>query len=205
VGGGAQLGPLGTAATNRPIVPAPGDYDDGEFGGMMTGRGNRRTRRKPAPMPLCPPQIPHAARSRTRAAAVGIQRLTTWATARPSHPLHFSYMSRDYGCVTKITGSAFDDWIYWQLFLQLLLIAISYNNSKQSSNGPFFFDSEDLLHSPSRSAADSVEFCCTQSQSKSHVTTSGLSPISSSWRQVPWDSRQVILFSKWIIAVIVLM
>jgi hypothetical protein len=23
------LGPLGTAATNRPIVPAPGDYDDG--------------------------------------------------------------------------------------------------------------------------------------------------------------------------------
>jgi hypothetical protein len=22
-------------ATNRPIVPAPGDYDDGEIGGMM--------------------------------------------------------------------------------------------------------------------------------------------------------------------------
>jgi hypothetical protein len=31
------LGPLGTAATNRPIVPVPGDYDDGEFGGMMIG------------------------------------------------------------------------------------------------------------------------------------------------------------------------
>jgi hypothetical protein len=28
VGGGVQLGPLGTAATNRPIVSAPGDYDD---------------------------------------------------------------------------------------------------------------------------------------------------------------------------------
>jgi hypothetical protein len=27
VGGGIQ-GPLGTAATSRPIVPAPGDYDD---------------------------------------------------------------------------------------------------------------------------------------------------------------------------------
>jgi hypothetical protein len=40
VGGGVQLGPLGTAATNRPIVPAPGDYDDGEIGGMMIGRGN---------------------------------------------------------------------------------------------------------------------------------------------------------------------
>jgi hypothetical protein len=57
--GGIQLGPLGTAATNRPIVPAPGDYD-GEICGMMIGRGNRSTRRKPAPVPLCPPQIPHA-------------------------------------------------------------------------------------------------------------------------------------------------
>jgi hypothetical protein len=55
------LGPLGTAATNRPIVPAPGDYDDGEIGGMI-GRGNRSTRKKPAPMPLCPPQTPYAAR-----------------------------------------------------------------------------------------------------------------------------------------------
>jgi hypothetical protein len=50
VGGGIQLGPLGTAATDRPIVPAPGDYDDGEIGGMMIGRGNRSTRRKPAPV-----------------------------------------------------------------------------------------------------------------------------------------------------------
>jgi hypothetical protein len=31
VGGGVQLGLLGTAATNRPIVPAPGDYDDGKL------------------------------------------------------------------------------------------------------------------------------------------------------------------------------
>jgi hypothetical protein len=29
-------------------VPAPGDYDDEEIGGMMTGRGNRSTWRKPA-------------------------------------------------------------------------------------------------------------------------------------------------------------
>jgi hypothetical protein len=83
VGGGVQLGPLDTAATNRPIVPAPGDYDVGEIGGMI-GRGNRSTRRKPAPVPLCPPQTPHAARTRTRTAAVGSQRLTAWATARPS-------------------------------------------------------------------------------------------------------------------------
>jgi hypothetical protein len=73
VGGGAQLGPLGTAATNRPIVRAPGDYDDGEIGGVMIGRENRSTQRKPAPVPLCPSQTPYAARTRTRAAAVGSQ------------------------------------------------------------------------------------------------------------------------------------
>jgi hypothetical protein len=59
VWGGVQLGPFGTAATNRPIVPAPGDYDE-EIGVMMIGRGNRSTQRKPAPVPLCP-QTPHAA------------------------------------------------------------------------------------------------------------------------------------------------
>jgi hypothetical protein len=56
-------------------VSAPCDYDNGEIGGMI-GRGNRSTRRKPAPVPLCPPQIPHADRMRTRAAAMGSQRLT---------------------------------------------------------------------------------------------------------------------------------
>jgi hypothetical protein len=35
MGGGVQLGPLGTAATNRPIVLASGDYDDREIGGMI--------------------------------------------------------------------------------------------------------------------------------------------------------------------------
>jgi hypothetical protein len=54
------LGPLGTTATNAPIMPAPGDYDDGEIGGMMIGKGNGSTRRKPIPVPLCPPQTSHA-------------------------------------------------------------------------------------------------------------------------------------------------
>jgi hypothetical protein len=31
----------------------------------MIGRGNGSTRRKPAPAPLCPPQTPHAAKTRT--------------------------------------------------------------------------------------------------------------------------------------------
>jgi hypothetical protein len=73
-GDGVQLGSLGTAATNRPIVPTPGD-DDAEIGGIMIGRGNRNNLRKPALVPLCLPQTSHAARTRTRAAAVGNQRL----------------------------------------------------------------------------------------------------------------------------------
>jgi hypothetical protein len=58
------LGPLGITATNRPFVPAPRDYDDGEIGGMMIGRGNRSTRRNPTPVPLFPPQIPNALHGR---------------------------------------------------------------------------------------------------------------------------------------------
>jgi hypothetical protein len=46
-----QLGPLGTAATSRPIVPAPGNYDDGEIGGIID-RENRSTWKKPAPVPF---------------------------------------------------------------------------------------------------------------------------------------------------------
>jgi hypothetical protein len=42
----------------RPIVPAPDDYDDGEFGEITIGRGNRSTQKKPAPVSVCPRQIP---------------------------------------------------------------------------------------------------------------------------------------------------
>jgi hypothetical protein len=76
VGGGVQLGPLEPAATHWPIVAAPADYDDVEIGGMI-GRGNQSTRRKPAPVPLRPPQIPHNLTwAQTGAAAVGSQQLT---------------------------------------------------------------------------------------------------------------------------------
>jgi hypothetical protein len=40
MGCGVQLDLLGTAATNRPIMLTPGDYDD-EVCGLMIGRGNR--------------------------------------------------------------------------------------------------------------------------------------------------------------------
>jgi hypothetical protein len=62
-------------------MPAWGEYDAGEIGGMF-GKGNRSTRRKPAPVPLCLPQIPHAALTRTLVAAVGSQHLTAGATAQ---------------------------------------------------------------------------------------------------------------------------
>jgi hypothetical protein len=42
------LGPLGTTPTNRPIVPAPGDYDDGEIGGMI-GKWKRKYSEKTCP------------------------------------------------------------------------------------------------------------------------------------------------------------
>jgi hypothetical protein len=60
------------------------DDDCGAVGGMRTGRGNRSIRRKPAPVPLCPPQIPHDLTwARTWTSAVGSRRLTAWAMARP--------------------------------------------------------------------------------------------------------------------------
>jgi hypothetical protein len=90
-GGWSPIGSTRHCGHQWPIVPASGGYDDGEIGGMI-GRGNRSTRRKPAPMPLCPPQTPHAARARTRAATVGSQRLTAWATARPSYCIRLIYM-----------------------------------------------------------------------------------------------------------------
>jgi hypothetical protein len=40
------------------LVSEPGDCEDGEFAEMTIGRGHRSTRRKPAPAPLCPQQIP---------------------------------------------------------------------------------------------------------------------------------------------------
>jgi hypothetical protein len=70
--------PAGTSATVGLLYqPRMVDGDYGAVSGMKIGRGNRSTGRKPAPVPLCPPQIPHDLTwDRTRAAAVGNQRLT---------------------------------------------------------------------------------------------------------------------------------
>jgi hypothetical protein len=64
----------------QPRMTDDDDDDDNEcgaVGGMKIGRGNRGTRRKRAPVPLCSPQIPYDLTwERTRAAAVGSRRLT---------------------------------------------------------------------------------------------------------------------------------
>jgi hypothetical protein len=60
------------------------DDECGAVSGMRTGRGNGSTRRKPAPVPLCPSQIPYELTwAQNWPAAVGIQRLTAWAMERP--------------------------------------------------------------------------------------------------------------------------
>jgi hypothetical protein len=55
-----QSGAFGTAATTGLLYQPRviGDGDCGEIGGMNIIKGNRSARRKPAPTPLCPPQIP---------------------------------------------------------------------------------------------------------------------------------------------------
>jgi hypothetical protein len=95
---GVRVGPLGTAAIIG-LLYQPRMIDDGDCGAiseMKIGKGNRSTRRKPAPVPLCPPQIPHdLTRARTRPATVGSQRLTACAMARPKRNLSW-YISRYY-------------------------------------------------------------------------------------------------------------
>jgi hypothetical protein len=58
---------------------------------MISG-GNQSTRRKPTPVPLSPPQIPH---ERDQASNLGrsggTQWLTAWATERPTYTLSLKF------------------------------------------------------------------------------------------------------------------
>jgi hypothetical protein len=72
----------------RPLIgllyqPRMIDDECGAVSGMRIGRGNRSTRRKTAPVPLCPPQIPHGLTlAQIRAAAVGNRPLSYGAADR---------------------------------------------------------------------------------------------------------------------------
>jgi hypothetical protein len=55
------LSPLGTSPTifgplYQPLL-IDNNEECGTVSGMKIGKGNRTTRRKPAPVPICPPQI----------------------------------------------------------------------------------------------------------------------------------------------------
>jgi hypothetical protein len=82
------LGPLGTSATTVLLyLPRVIVMLENLVEWRLAGE-TEVLREKPAPAPLCPPQIPLARlRARTQAAAVGSQRLTAWAMARPSELL----------------------------------------------------------------------------------------------------------------------
>jgi hypothetical protein len=76
---GVRLSPLGTASTTGQLYQLR-MIDDGDYAaisGIKIEKGNQSTRRKPTPVPLFPPQIPHDLTwARTLAAAVGSRRLT---------------------------------------------------------------------------------------------------------------------------------
>jgi hypothetical protein len=89
VGGGVQLGPLGTAATNHlRCQPRVIMIMEKLVGWWLVGE----TEVLEENLPQCRfvnHKPPHAARTRTWVAAVGCQRLTAWATARPCLPVTF--------------------------------------------------------------------------------------------------------------------
>jgi hypothetical protein len=96
------------------------DDECGAIGGMRIGRRNWSTRRKLAPVPLCPPQIPHdMILARTRTAAVGSRRLTAWAMARPLNIFTSSYLHVPPNCCFRAQEPRHPDaWEAMQVYLQ---------------------------------------------------------------------------------------
>jgi hypothetical protein len=75
------LGPRGTTAIYWPIVPVQGDCEDGEVGGMKCDlQGKPKYSEKTFPDAILSTTNPTC---QTRAAAMGSQRLTASAMARP--------------------------------------------------------------------------------------------------------------------------
>jgi hypothetical protein len=113
---GVRLSLLGTAATVSPIVPAPDDRWCGAICVTRIGKENRSTQRKPAPVPLCPPQIPNDLTwARTRAAVLGSPRLTDWAMALPWYmvtdvfEIWFLRLEHKIGSCPEDSGNRFSD------------------------------------------------------------------------------------------------
>jgi hypothetical protein len=108
---------------NRPLTgllyqPRMIDDESGAVGRMEIGWGNRSTRRKPAPLPLCPPQIPHdLIWAWNRAAALGSRRQTAWFMAQP-----FVY---PFNSLRNLVPAA---WILFPISLLLIYASHPYKN-----------------------------------------------------------------------------
>jgi hypothetical protein len=109
LGGGVYTGSTRHCGHFWPIVPAPGDCEDGEVGGMNGSvRGNRSTRRKPVPdATLSTTNRTCQTRARTRAAAVGSQRLTASVMTRPSPSF---YLTRKFITIKRIGHRYYLEW-----------------------------------------------------------------------------------------------
>jgi hypothetical protein len=93
-----------------------------ETGVIKISKGNRRTQRKPTPVPLWPPQILHdLTRARTWADTVGSRRLTAWAMTR-SFTL-YQWVTSHYSCICSRLQShiKWTSWIVSQLLSRNLL------------------------------------------------------------------------------------
>jgi hypothetical protein len=118
-----RLSPLGTSATvgllYQPRIIDDDDY--GAVGGMKIGRGNRSTRRKPAPVPLCPPQIPHDLGSNPgrRGGKPATNRLS-YGTASLFHLLSVSYINPDFRLADYSPCHLLSRWFHDQLIFSTL-------------------------------------------------------------------------------------
>jgi hypothetical protein len=81
-----------TAAANGPFVHPPDDTQVWSSGGMiLTGNNNRSTARQTAPVPLCPPQIPHGQTWRRIRASTARSR---WLSNRLSYGTTFARVNK---------------------------------------------------------------------------------------------------------------
>jgi hypothetical protein len=90
VGGGIQAGSTRHVGHWMAYCTCPGWLWWGRNWWNEDWQGTPKYSEKTSPAPLCPPQVPlDQTRARTRAAAVGSQRLTAWAMARPCSGLSY--------------------------------------------------------------------------------------------------------------------